>query len=93
MIRPLSDRVVVKVIENTEQMRGALFIPEIAREKPQTGEIVAAGPGRITEHGSLIPTSVGIGEVVMFGKYSGTEITIDGEQYLIMRESDLLAVV
>ena len=82
-ISPLADRVVVKASEDTEQMRGGLYIPDTAKEKPQQGEIIAAGPGKY-EDGKLVPMSV---------KYSGTEITLDNEQYLILRESDVLAIV
>ena len=91
-IKPLSDRVVVKASEDTEQMRGGLYIPDTAKEKPQQGEIIAAGPGKY-EDGKLVPMSVKVGDKVLYGKYSGTEITLDNEQYLILRESDVLAVV
>ena len=91
-ITPLSDRVVVKASEDTEQMRGGLYIPDTAKEKPQQGEIIAAGPGKY-EDGKLVPMSVKVGDTVLYGKYSGTEITLDNEQYLILRESDVLAVV
>ena len=91
-ITPLSDRVVVKASEDTEQMRGGLYIPDTAKEKPQQGEIIAAGPGKY-EDGKLVPMSVKVGAKVLYGKYSGSEITLDNEQYLILRESDVLAVV
>ena len=91
-ISPLSDRVVVKASEETEQMRGGLYIPETAKEKPQQGEIVAAGPGKY-EDGKLVPMTVKVGDKVLYGKYSGTEITLDGDVVLILRESDVLAVV
>ena len=91
-ITPLSDRVVVKASEDTEQMRGGLYIPDTAKEKPQQGEIIAAGPGKY-EDGKLVPMSVNVGDKVLYGKYSGTEITLDNEQFLILRESDVLAVV
>ena len=91
-ITPLSDRVVVKASEDTEQMRGGLYIPDTAKEKPQAGEIIAAGPGKY-EDGKLVPMSVKVGDKVLYGKYSGTEITLDNEQYLILRESDVLAIV
>ena len=91
-IKPLSDRVVVKSTEEGEQMRGGLYIPDTAKEKPQAGEIIAAGPGKY-EDGKLVPMSVKVGDKVLYGKYSGTEITLDNEQYLILRESDVLAVV
>jgi chaperonin GroES len=91
-ISPLSDRVVVKASEDTEQMRGGLYIPDTAKEKPQQGEIVAAGPGKY-EDGKLVPMTVKVGDKVLYGKYSGTEITLDGDVVLILRESDVLAVV
>ncbi len=91
-ITPLSDRVVVKASEDTEQMRGGLYIPDTAKEKPQQGEIIAAGPGKY-EDGKLVPMSVKVGDKVLYGKYSGTEITLDNEQVLILRESDVLAIV
>jgi chaperonin GroES len=91
-ISPLSDRVVVKASEETEQMRGGLYIPDTAKEKPQQGEIVAAGPGKY-EDGKLVPMTVKVGDKVLYGKYSGTEITLDGDVVLILRESDVLAVV
>jgi chaperonin GroES len=91
-IKPLSDRVVVKALEETEQMRGGLFIPDTAKEKPQQGEIVAVGPGRY-EDGKLVPMSVKVGDKVLYGKYSGTEVTVDNAQLLILRETDVLAVI
>jgi chaperonin GroES len=91
-ISPLSDRVVVKAAEETEQMRGGLYIPDTAKEKPQQGEIIAAGPGKY-EDGKLVPMTVKVGDKVLYGKYSGTEITLDGDVVLILRESDVLAVV
>ena len=91
-VSPLADRVVVKPIEDAESMRGGLYIPDTAKEKPQQGEIVAVGPGR-TEDGKRIPMEVKVGDKVLYGKYSGTEVTLDGEQRLILRESDILAVI
>jgi len=91
-LTPLSDRVVVKATEESEQMRGGLYIPDTAKEKPQQGEIVAVGPGKY-EDGKLVPMTVKVGDKVLYGKYSGTEITLDNEQFLILRESDVLAVV
>jgi chaperonin GroES len=91
-IRPLADRVVVKALEETETMRGGLYIPDTAKEKPQQGEILAIGPGKY-EDGKLVPMSVKVGDKVLYGKYSGTEVTIDGDQLLILRESDVLAVI
>jgi chaperonin GroES len=91
-IAPLADRVVVKALEDAETMRGGLYIPDTAKEKPQQGEIVAAGPGRY-EDGKRIPLDVKVGDKVLYGKYSGTEVSVDNEQYLILRESDVLAVI
>ncbi|MDQ8145145.1 MAG: co-chaperone GroES [Gemmatimonadota bacterium] len=91
-VAPLADRVVVKAMEEAEQMRGGLYIPDTAKEKPQQGEVIAVGPGR-TEDGKRVPMEVKTGDKVLYGKYSGTEVTIDGEQLLILRESDILAIV
>src|SRR5215208_4490897 len=91
-LKPLADRVVIKALEETETMRGGLYIPDTAKEKPQQGEIIAVGPGKY-EDGKLVPMGVKVGDKVLYGKYSGTEVTIDGEQLLILRESDVLAVV
>jgi chaperonin GroES len=91
-VAPLSDRVVVKATEETETMRGGLYIPDTAKEKPQQGEVIAVGPGR-TEDGKRVPMEVKAGDKVLYGKYSGTEVTIEGEQLLILRESDILAIV
>ena len=91
-IGPLADRVVLKAIEETEQMRGGLYIPDTAKEKPQQGEIIAVGPGRFDE-GNRVPMEVKVGDRVLYGKYSGAEVTIDNEQLLILRESDVLAVI
>jgi len=92
-IQPLADRVVVRALEEGEQMRGGLYIPDTAKEKPQEGEIVAVGPGTLSDDGSRNPMEVAPGDRVLYGKYSGTEVTVDGEQYLILRESDILAVI
>jgi len=91
-VSPLADRVVVKALEESEQMRGGLYIPDTAKEKPQQGEIIAVGPGKY-EDGKLVPMGVKKGDRVLYGKYSGTEVTIDGEQLLILRESDVLAII
>ncbi|HRN54140.1 MAG TPA: co-chaperone GroES [Gemmatimonadaceae bacterium] len=91
-VAPLADRVVVKALEETETMRGGLYIPDTAKEKPQQGEVIAVGPGR-TEDGKRVPMEVKAGDKVLYGKYSGTEVSVDGEQYLILRESDILAIV
>jgi chaperonin GroES len=92
-IQPLADRVVVQALEETEQMRGGLYIPDTAKEKPQQGTIIAVGPGKLSEEGTRIEPDVKVGERVLYGKYSGTEVSVDGEEYLILRESDILAVI
>jgi chaperonin GroES len=92
-IQPLADRIVVKALEETEQMRGGLYIPDTAKEKPQQGEVVAVGPGKMTEEGKRIAPEVKVGDRVLYGKYSGTEVTVSDEAYLILRESDVLAVI
>lgn len=91
MIKPLADRVVVKVTSQEEVTSGGIVLPDTAKEKPQEGEIVAVGPGKY-EDGKLIPMTVKAGEKVIFSKYGGTEVKIDGEEFLILRESDVLAV-
>jgi chaperonin GroES len=91
--RPLHDRVLVRRIEAEEKTAGGIIIPDTAKEKPQEGEIVAAGPGARNEQGQLAPIDVKPGDRVLFGKWSGTEVKIDGQDYLIMKESDLLGVV
>jgi chaperonin GroES len=91
VIKPLADRVVVKVTSQEEVTSGGIVLPDTAKEKPQEGEIVAVGPGKY-EDGKLIPMTVKAGEKVIFSKYGGTEVKIDGEEFLILRESDVLAV-
>ena len=91
-VTPLADRVVVRALEETEQMRGGLFIPDTAKEKPMQGEVIAVGPGRY-EKDKRVPMELKVGDKVLYGKYSGTEVTIDSEQLLILREADVLAVV
>jgi len=92
-LRPLQDRILVKRVEEETKTAGGLYIPETAKEKPQRGEIVAAGNGKKTEDGKVLPLDVKVGDTVLFGKYAGTEVKVDGEDYLMMREDDLLAVV
>lgn len=92
-VKPLADRVVVKPLEESEQMRGGLYIPDTAKEKPQQGEVMAVGPGKTTDEGKRVEPEVKVGDKVLYGKYSGTEVTVENEQYLILRESDVLAVV
>jgi chaperonin GroES len=93
MVKPLADRVMVTPIEVAETMRGGIIIPDTAKEKPQEGEVMEVGPGRTTEDGKKIPMEVKKGDRILYGKYSGTEVSIDGKEYLIMRESDILAIV
>ncbi|MCA6125231.1 co-chaperone GroES [Bradyrhizobium sp. WSM 1704] len=91
--RPLHDRVLVRRIDAEEKTAGGIIIPDTAKEKPQEGEIIAAGPGARNEQGQLAPLDVKIGDRVLFGKWSGTEVKIDGQDLLIMKESDLLGIV
>ena len=92
-IRPLHDRIIVRRIEENEQMRGGLYIPDTAKEKPQEGEVIAVGNGKVLENGTKIALDVKAGDRVLFGKYAGTEIKLDGEEYLILREDDVLGVI
>ncbi|HEV7670198.1 MAG: co-chaperone GroES [Acidobacteriota bacterium] len=92
-IRPLHDRVVVKRIEQGEQVRGGIIIPDTAKEKPQEAEVVAVGPGKLNDEGKRMPIDVKAGDRVLIGKYSGSEIKIDGEELVILREDEILAVV
>ena len=91
--RPLHDRVVVKRVEEDTRTKGGIIIPDTAQEKPMQGEIIAVGPGGRDEAGKLIPIDVRAGDIVLFGKWSGTEVKIDGEELLIMKESDILGIV
>ncbi|RME20725.1 MAG: co-chaperone GroES [Candidatus Zixiibacteriota bacterium] len=92
-VRPLADRVVVKPMEEMETKKGGIIIPDTAKEKPMQGEIVEVGPGRMTDEGKQISMQVKKGDRILYGKYSGTEVSIDDEEYLIMRESDIFAIV
>jgi len=92
-IRPLYDRIVVKRVEEKETVMGGIIIPDSAKEKPQEGEVVAAGKGKRNEDGKLIPLDVKAGDHILFGKYSGNDIKIDGQEYLIMREDEVLGVL
>ena len=92
-IRPLYDRIVVKRIEEQEQKVGGLFIPDSAKEKPQEGEVVAVGKGKRLEDGKVIPLDVQVGDRILFGKYSGSEIKLDGNDYLILREDEVLGIL
>ena len=92
-VQPLADRVVVKPLEEAEQMRGGLYIPDTAKEKPSQGEVMAVGPGKLSDEGARLEMDVSVGNKVLYGKYSGTDVTLDGQEYLILRESDILAIV
>ena len=93
MLKPLGDRIVVKVIEDTEQTSGGIFIPESAKEKPQKGEIVAVGLGKMNDKGEREPMDVKVGDVVLYAKYAGTDIKMDGVEYKILSVKDALAVI
>ena len=92
-VKPLADRVIVKPLDPDEQKKGSIIIPDTAKEKPQEGEIVAAGPGKVNDAGNKVTMEVKKGDKVLYGKYSGTEVTIDGDEYLIMREGGVLAII
>jgi chaperonin GroES len=92
-LRPLHDRIIVKRLDGEEKTAGGLFIPDTAKEKPQRGEIIAAGNGKKSEDGKTLPLDVKVGDLVLFGKYAGTEIKVDGDELLMMREDDVLAVI
>ncbi len=92
-VKPLYDRIIVKRLENEEMTKGGIIIPETAKEKPQEGKIVALGKGKILDDGTIRPLDVKVGNKVLFAKYGGTDITIEGEDYLILREEDILAIV
>ena len=92
-IRPLQDRVIVKRIEEEAKSKGGIIIPDTAKEKPQEGKVVAVGKGKVSDEGKIIPLDVKVNDLVLFGKYSGSEINIDGEEHLIMREDDILGII
>ncbi|MCX7675029.1 MAG: co-chaperone GroES [Bdellovibrionaceae bacterium] len=92
-VRPLHDRILVKRMSEDEKTAGGLYIPDTAKEKPQKGEIVAVGKGRVTEDGKVLPLEVKVGDKVLFGKYAGTELKLNGQEYLMMREEDILGVI
>ncbi|HEU0176060.1 MAG TPA: co-chaperone GroES [Blastocatellia bacterium] len=92
-IRPLNDRIIVRRLEEQEQMRGGLYIPDTAKEKPQEGEVLAVGNGKLLDNGQRIAIDLKAGDRILFGKYAGTEIKLDGYEYLILREDDVLGVV
>jgi chaperonin GroES len=92
-IKPLSDRVVVEPLQAEEKTTGGIYLPDTAKEKPQMGKVVAVGPGKTADTGELIKPEVKVGDKVLYGKYSGTDVTVDGKDYLIVRESDILAIM
>jgi chaperonin GroES len=93
MIRPLHDRVVVERVEEDRKTKGGIVIPDTATEKPSRGKIIAAGPGKSTENGEICALQVKVGDQVLFGKYAGTEVKIEGKDYIVMREEDILGVI
>ena len=92
-LKPLNDRVLVKRLESEERTAGGLYIPDTAKEKPSKGEVVAVGPGKHADDGKLVPMTVKVGDMVLFNKYAGTEVKIDGAEHLVMREDDILAII
>jgi len=92
-LKPLADRVIVKVIEAEEKTKGGIVLPDTAKERPQQGEVLAVGPGRRGEDGNLLPMTVKVGDRVLFSKYGGTEVKLGGEEYLILREDDILGIL
>jgi len=92
-LKPLADRVVIKPSPAEEKSRGGIILPDTAKEKPVVGEIVAVGPGKVSDDGKKVAMEVKVGDKVLYGKYSGTEVTVEGEEYLIMREADIFAIV
>jgi len=92
-IKPLADRVVVKAVDPADKTKGGIYLPDTAKEKPQEGKIMAVGPGKYSEAGQLIKPSVKTGDLALYSKYGGTEVTVDGEEYLIIRENELLAIL
>ena len=92
-IKPLGDRIVVKPLEALEKSKGGIIVPDTAKEKPQEGKVVAVGKGRVTDDGKVIAAEVKVNDKVLYGKYSGTEITVDSEEYVVLHESDILGIV
>lgn len=92
-MKPLADRVVIKPSPAEEKTKGGIILPDTAKEKPVVGEVVAVGPGKVTDDGKKVPMEIKVGDKVLYGKYSGTEVTIEGDDYLIMREADVFAIV
>ncbi|HKB86315.1 MAG TPA: co-chaperone GroES [Ignavibacteriaceae bacterium] len=92
-LKPLGDRVIVKPMEAEEKTKGGIILPDTAKEKPIEGTVVAAGPGKVSDDGKAIKMEVKVGDKVLYGKYSGTEVNVEGDEYLIMRESDIFAII
>ena len=92
-VRPLHDRILLKRIEEKESQKGGIIIPDTAKEKPQEGKVVAVGKGKVSDDGKILPLDVKVNDLVLFGKYSGSEINIDGEEHVIMREEDILGII
>jgi len=92
-IRPLGDRVVIQPLEALRKSKGGIVLPDTAQEKPQEGKIVAVGKGKVTEEGKVLPMEVKVGDKILYGKYSGTEVTVDNEEYVVLHESDILGIV
>jgi chaperonin GroES len=92
-LKPLADRVIIKPSEAEEKTKGGIILPDTAKEKPIEGTVVAIGPGKVSEEGKQVKLEVKVGDKVLYGKYSGTEVTVEGEEYLIMRESDIFAII
>jgi chaperonin GroES len=92
-VRPLHDRILIKRVDEEQKTSGGIIIPDTAKEKPQEGRVIAVGNGKVTDEGKVIPLEVAVGDRILFGKYSGSEITLDGEEHLIIREEDVLAVL
>ncbi|NTU94297.1 MAG: co-chaperone GroES [Chlorobiaceae bacterium] len=92
-LKPLADRVIVKAAQAEEKTKGGLYIPDTGKEKPQYGEVVAVGPGKVSDAGQVVAMQVKTGDKVLYGKYSGTEVQVEGDDYLIMRESDIFAIL
>ena len=92
-LKPLTDRVIVKPMKQEEKTKGGIIVPDTAKEKPVEGTVIAVGPGKVSEDGKLVKMEVKEGDKILYGKYSGTEVTVEGEDYLIMRESDIFAII
>ena len=92
-LQPLSDRIVVKAVEQEEKTRSGIYIPDSAKERPQEGKVIAAGPGRLDDDGKRVPMEIAVGDTIIYSKFAGTEFEEDGEEYLIMKEADVLAKV